>query len=1181
MATKSIHMKKGLFLVCLLICSYATLAVVSYAPTSSSSMSASVGYCRNATASAITFTFSTCHAGVGSLVGVSDTIRWYKNSTNSTSGGTLVATTIATCATSSTGTASYTPSTSTIGVTYYYCKITWPGSGVCNGTGALTSSTTTMVTVRPPATAISGSPSVCTGQSIVCTDSTVGGTWSGSNSAVATVSPAGIVTGVSAGTVEISYNTGCGTPAVMGLTVNTATAPITGRSTICFHADTASLDSTTLRNSTAGGTWSSSNSSIASINATAGLVTGLDTGSVYVTYTKSYTVGICASVAPLTVITVPYPVISGTTNVCLGAEATLGASGYFGAGGHWLSANPSIVIIDNHGVDSGNSVGSTTIFYTATNTCGNSTIATGVTVLPLPLVDTVTGYNMLCAGGTTTLADTTVGGTWSSSDVSIATVDGAGVVTGVAAGSADITYAMTTSFCGSDYNTLTVYVQAPNAGIITGPSSVATGSTITLSDSVAGGTWHSNNSSIATIGLTSGVLLGTGAGYDTVSYTIANSCGTISVNTVVHVFDIQWIGGATGHQNEWQTASNWSSGSVPSTSNAVIIPGTATYMPTLATGDTVFVGSLVVDSGVTVTLNSGSLLNVSGDLNNSGSISGAGKLSLSGNVRQALVGHGTVDNMVLANAAGAMVASASSVTVNKHISVTQGTFYTNDSLILHSDSLGNAYVGALPDSGASIAGKVIVQQYITGGRRAYRFWSHPFDSSISLAQLTQSIDISGTGGRTNGFTTTATNTPSAYRYTPYSGNSSIPYDPGWKAFTSAYGTPDSNELHKHQGIRVYYRGAKGEGLSLGSYTISATTISMMGNLNQGNQTVVLSKGSSSLQDYNMIGNPYAAPVDIGTALFNAYSAGQINTPYIYIWNPFLGVAGQFQAFTITTGGSTPEAIPYYLQPNEAFQARAAFDGAVIHFSEANKTDSISSAYSLLKRADQYLSLNIYDNNYHLYDLLNIHFDENATDSADNQLDAGKLYGSDFNFYSISAGGGKLAVDARKYESGKSIPLGVMSNHAQEFIIRAEHFNAPSGAEVYLHDKLLDTVVPLVAGTEYHFSVTESAKTQGDSRFEINLGAAKTQSLPVSVPMTVNLLPNPATEEVKINFANAGTGDINVNVTDVLGASVFSKTITANQSNGSVALSLKDLASGMYVVELKQGQQKVVQKLVKE
>ncbi len=96
---------------------------------------------------------------------------------------------------------------------------------VANSFGCDTFVTATRtVTGGPVVSPISGMSSVCQGLIIHLSDSTAGGSWSTSNSAVATVSPGGNVAGVSPGTVTISYTvtsptTGCVTSAIFPMNV--------------------------------------------------------------------------------------------------------------------------------------------------------------------------------------------------------------------------------------------------------------------------------------------------------------------------------------------------------------------------------------------------------------------------------------------------------------------------------------------------------------------------------------------------------------------------------------------------------------------------------------------------------------------------------------------------------------------------------------------------------------------------------------------------------------------------------------------------------------------------------------------------------------------------------------------------------------------------------------------------
>jgi hypothetical protein len=81
--------------------------------------------------------------------------------------------------------------------------------------GSLADTTTVVVTVNPLPTAgtITGVDSVCPGHVVTLSNATTGGTWSSSSASTATISTAGVVTGVAPGTVTITYTvtTSCGT----------------------------------------------------------------------------------------------------------------------------------------------------------------------------------------------------------------------------------------------------------------------------------------------------------------------------------------------------------------------------------------------------------------------------------------------------------------------------------------------------------------------------------------------------------------------------------------------------------------------------------------------------------------------------------------------------------------------------------------------------------------------------------------------------------------------------------------------------------------------------------------------------------------------------------------------------------------------------------------------------------
>ena len=103
-------------------------------------------------------------------------------------------------------------------------------------------------------------------------------------------------------------------------------------------------------------------------------------------------------------------------------------------------------------------------------------------------------------------------------------------------GTATVTFTPKANGCTGTPVVVTYTVNArPNAGSISGGTSVCQGGTLTLSSNgLSGGTWSSNNGN-ATIDANTGQLSGVSAGMSTITYSVtANSC-TSSTSVVVTV----------------------------------------------------------------------------------------------------------------------------------------------------------------------------------------------------------------------------------------------------------------------------------------------------------------------------------------------------------------------------------------------------------------------------------------------------------------------------------------------------------------------------------------------------------------------------------------------------------------------------------------------------------------------
>src|SRR5205814_5273096 len=131
----------------------------------------------------------------------------------------------------------------------------------------------------------------------------------------------------------------------------------------------------------------------------------------------------CYATKTITVNLSPSP-ISGDSVACIGAPLALSSST---SGGVWSSSVTFYATIGSStGIVTGINYGTTVITYAFTTGCR---ITKTVIVRPLP--DRISGVTYLTAGSTTTFANLTSGGVWSSSNSAVATIgSGTGSVTG-------------------------------------------------------------------------------------------------------------------------------------------------------------------------------------------------------------------------------------------------------------------------------------------------------------------------------------------------------------------------------------------------------------------------------------------------------------------------------------------------------------------------------------------------------------------------------------------------------------------------------------------------------------------------------------------------------------------------------------------------------------------------------
>ena len=386
---------------------------------------------------------------------------------------------------------------------------------------------THLITVNPLPT-IGGTFTLCEGATSALTGSGTPATanaWTSDATGVATVSATGVVSGITGGTANITYTDINGCTATQAVTI-IALPTITGATSLCLGTTTTLAGSGTPSATTP---WTSSNAAIASIDALGVVTAHAAGGPVTITYTNSDG---CTATSTITVNALP--TIGGTFALCAASTTTLTGSGTPASTNAWVSDAPAVASVDATGTVTGIIGGTANITYTDINGC---TTTQAVTVNPAP---TISGTFTLCEGSTSTLIGSgtpAATNAWTSDAPAIATVNATGTVTGIAGGTANITY---TDNTGCPITQLVTVVALPT---ITGASSLCEGATVTLTGSgtpSATTPWTSSNPAIASIDA-AGVVTGLAAG-GPVTMTYMNSDGCITTSTIT-VNPLPTIGG--------------------------------------------------------------------------------------------------------------------------------------------------------------------------------------------------------------------------------------------------------------------------------------------------------------------------------------------------------------------------------------------------------------------------------------------------------------------------------------------------------------------------------------------------------------------------------------------------------------------------------------------------------------
>jgi hypothetical protein len=534
------------------------------------------------------------------------------------------------------------------------------------------------------------------------------------------------------------------------------------------------------------------------------------------------------------------------------------------------------------------------------------------------------------------------------------------------------------------------------------------------------------------------------------SFSNANaSNNTLTANGVTEYGDI--TGGddlpfQSVQSGNWNNASTWAAGSVPtSTDDATILAS-----HTVSLTGTTSIRSVSINSGGVLNL-SGNTLNVSNNIFCYGTTDTTGTIEMNGISTQQITGT-TPFNVLRINNSNGVNGVSSAIYIKSRLEVVSGTFHTGNDLTLISTPSNTASIGEVT---GSILGSVTAQRNIDGTTTLN--WRH-LSVPIAGAVLTDiQRNASTNPGAIHMFGFPGSNYPNwSQANIQFHSETSAGLAGNWSA---GYSNPS--------GITDAFSYLNPVSFYTGSSSFPSLDLTVTGNPNVGQVSIdnLSMTGSNSSTGWHFIGNPYPSSVD-----WSAVSKTGVDA-VAYIWN---------------NGGWTASSL--YSDEISSFQ------GIFVHVNNAtnnitfNENDKINNDVpyrkSVKKQDRLKLQLTNKDNNNST--LAAIDFNKAATYAFDVNFDAylmptGNSYGVPTMGFSYN----KTQYQVMTIPYGRqktTVPITFLPSVAGNFELNILEFPNPETC-IQLCDKLTGKTISIQLDSTYSFASSGNADS---ARFELIL-----------------------------------------------------------------------------------------------
>lgn len=616
---------------------------------------------------------------------------------------------------------------------------------------------------------------------------------------------------------------------------------------------------------------------------------------------------------------------------------------------------------------------------------------------------------------------------------------------------------------------------------------------------------------------------------------------------------INWTGSLS---SDWNTAANWSCGSVPVGGTSITVPDVPNK-PVLNLGSTGSVNNLTIDAGSSLTV-TGNTLQIGGTITSNGTFTVVdGKIVLNGlavqNIGANLFAGNTIKDLTVSNPAGVSLLGPLSVTGILYLQ--NGNLSSGGNLTLASTPSGTASIDG--SGSGQVTGNVTMQRYLASGF-GYKYFSSPFQAA-TVSEFGDDMNL-------------ASSFTPFYMYNENRIVGGVPVS-GWVSYKNP-----ANVLFPLSGYSINF----------GSDP-APKTIDVTGVVNNGNISVSLYNNNNTFtKGFNLAGNPYPSEIDWNA--FGGWTKTNIDDAlYFFRASATDQYGGIYSTYVngVSNDGFASNIIP-------------SMQGFFVHVSDlaypvtgtlamSNSVRVISNVQPFLKKSafvskalipgeKSLLRISAgFSDKINVSDPLVIYYDIKATENFDGQVDALKNFNTDYDvpsFYSFGEDGSKLSVNAlpETADGLQPVSLGLRTKRNGEVVFRMKELSGSfTGTDSYFFDAQSGETHKLVPGMEYKVFLNAG---DYNSRFFLNFENLTTQKSQYKETDVVPFLLYSTGSKIiaEINCIENRDGTLTVN--SLTGHALFIEKVNENGHHEFHP----EVLNGIYIVSFVSGKFRTSQKL---